>query len=100
MPKTLRYIALIPAAGTGARLGHDVPKQYLRLGQRTLLEHSIAAMLLDSRIDRVFVVVAPTDDRWQAIRFGSDRVEFLAVGGASRAQSVFNGLTRSFESYQ
>ena len=70
MPKTFRYIALIPAAGTGTRLGHDVPKQYLRLGERTMLEHSIAAMLVDSRIDRVFVVVAPADDKWQSIRVG------------------------------
>ena len=57
-----------------------------------MLEHSIAAMLVDSRIDCVFVVVAPADDRWQSIRLGSDRVEFLTVGGASRAQSVLNAL--------
>ncbi len=92
MPKPLRYIALIPAAGAGTRLGQDVPKQYLRLGERTMLEHSIAALLVDSRIYRVFVVVAPADDQWQSIRLGSDRVEFLPVGGAFRAQSVLNGL--------
>ena len=57
-----------------------------------MLEHSIAAMLADARIDRVFVVVAPSDERWRSIRFG-DRVEFLALGGASRAQSVLNALT-------
>lgn len=92
MPKPLRYIALVPAAGTGSRLGQDVPKQYLRLGERTMLEHSIAAMLVDPRIDLVFVVVAPADNKWQSIRFGGDRVEFLPVGGASRAQSVLNAL--------
>jgi 2-C-methyl-D-erythritol 4-phosphate cytidylyltransferase len=57
-----------------------------------MLEHSVAAMLADVRIDRVFVVVAPTDIIWQSIDWGSDRVEFLAVGGASRAESVFNAL--------
>ena len=92
MHKTLRYIALIPAAGTGSRLGHDVPKQYLRLGERTMLEHSIASMLFDARIERVFVVVAPEDEKWHSICVGERRVEFLPVGGASRAQSVFNGL--------
>lgn len=92
MPKAFRYIALIPAAGVGARLGHDVPKQYLRLGGRTMLEHSVAAMLTDMRIERVFVVVAPADTQWQMTDWGSDRVEFLAVGGASRAESVLNGL--------
>ena len=92
MPQTFRYIALIPAAGVGIRVGHDVPKQYLRLGSRTVLEHSVAAMLADARIDRVFVVVAPADTKWQSINWDSDRVEFLAVGGASRAESVFNAL--------
>jgi len=82
----------MPAAGVGNRVGHDFPKQYLRLGPRTVLEHSVAAMLSDARIDRVFVVVAPTDSKWQSIDWGSDRVEFLAVGGASRAESVFNAL--------
>ncbi len=92
MPIPLRYIALIPAAGVGIRLRHDVPKQYLRLGERTMLEHSISAMLSDARVDRVFVVVAPTDDKWQSIQLDSTRVEFLPVGGASRAESVLNGL--------
>jgi 2-C-methyl-D-erythritol 4-phosphate cytidylyltransferase len=72
--------------------GHDVPKQYLTLGDRTMLEHSIAAMLFDARIDAVFVVVAPTDTRWSDFSLDDDRVEFLPVGGASRAESVRNGL--------
>jgi 2-C-methyl-D-erythritol 4-phosphate cytidylyltransferase len=72
--------------------GHDVPKQYLTLGRRTMLEHSIAAMLSDARIDAVFVVVAPTDTRWSEFRLDDERVEFLPVGGASRAESVRNGL--------
>lgn len=85
-------MALIPAAGVGTRVADDVPKQYLRLGERTMLEHSINAMLADARIDRVFVIVAPTDSRWQSIDVDVDRVEFLPVGGAWRAESVRNGL--------
>ncbi len=68
------------------------PKQYLPLGGRSMLEHSIDAMLADARVDRVFVVVAPTDTRWQTLRVHAGRVEFLPVGGASRAESVRNGL--------
>lgn len=70
----------------------DVPKQYLKLGKRSMLEHSIDALLSDGRIDRVFVVVAPTDTHWQEIAVDEERVEFLPVGGASRAESVRNGL--------
>ena len=93
MPRPLRYIALIPAAGTGTRMGGgEVPKQYLNLGDRTMLEHSIDALLAEGRVDRVFVVVAPVDTRWQELGVDEERVEFLPVGGASRAESVRNGL--------
>jgi 2-C-methyl-D-erythritol 4-phosphate cytidylyltransferase len=68
------------------------PKQYLTLGAKTMLEHSIDAMLSDARIDRVFVVVAAADRQWQALPIDAERVEFLPVGGASRAESVRNGL--------
>ena len=57
-----------------------------------MLEHSVAVLLTDARIDRVYVVVAPTDDRWHQLHADEQRVEFLPVGGASRAQSVANGL--------
>lgn len=69
-----------------------MPKQYLRLGELTMLERSITAMLADARIDRVFVVVAQTDKQWQSVEVDAERVEFLPVGGASRAESVRNGL--------
>lgn len=74
--------------------GAELPKQYLPLGTCTMLEHSIAAMLADARIDDVYVVVAPTDTRWTALSVVSrgERVEFLPVGGGSRAESVRNGL--------
>jgi 2-C-methyl-D-erythritol 4-phosphate cytidylyltransferase len=89
--KRFRYIALIPAAGVGSRLGLNAPKQYARLGKRTMLEHSICAMLVDVRVERVFVVVAPADDQWRSIRPDA-RVEFVPVGGATRARSVLNAL--------
>lgn len=74
-------------------MGGDAgPKQYLPLGRKSMLEHSIDAMLADARVERVFVVVAASDQRWQAIRVDAGRVEFMPVGGASRAESVRNGL--------
>ncbi len=57
-----------------------------------MLEHSIAAVLADARIDRIFVVIAPSDEDPHSNQAHDERVEFLAVGGASRAQSVLNGL--------
>lgn len=95
MPSTLdsHVFALIPAAGTGSRMGGGVPKQYAPLAGRTMLEHAIDAMLADARIERVLVVVAPDDVRHRAFALDA-RVEFVAAGGASRADSVGNGLAR------
>jgi len=90
--RTFRYFALIPAAGTGSRMGAGGPKQYAKLGSKTMLEHSIDAMLADGRIDKVFVIVAQGDTQWHALAVDSEHVEFLPVGGASRAESVRNGL--------
>jgi 2-C-methyl-D-erythritol 4-phosphate cytidylyltransferase len=70
----------------------DTPKQYVQLGDRTILEHAIEALLGDARIVRVYVVVAPGDTRWPALRIDGARVAFLPVGGRSRAESVRNGL--------
>jgi 2-C-methyl-D-erythritol 4-phosphate cytidylyltransferase len=92
VPRPLRYIALIPAAGVGSRMEGELPKQYLQLGERTMLEHAIDALLAEARIDAVFVVVAPTDTRWRELAVDGERVEFLPVGGTSRAESVRNGL--------
>ncbi|MGB2818346.1 MAG: 2-C-methyl-D-erythritol 4-phosphate cytidylyltransferase [Burkholderiaceae bacterium] len=72
--------------------GEGVPKQYIPLGRKSMLEHSIDAMLADARIERVFAVIAVDDERWRALRVDAGRVEFLPVGGASRAETVRNGL--------
>lgn len=86
-----RLHALIPAAGSGSRLGAELPKQYLPLGRATMLEHAVAALLADPRVERVLVVVTPDDRRIDALRFDA-RVTVARVGGASRAASVRAGL--------
>jgi 2-C-methyl-D-erythritol 4-phosphate cytidylyltransferase len=95
MPPTLdsHLFGLIPAAGSGSRMGGEVPKQYAPLAGRTMLEHAIDALLADARVERVLVVVAPDDVRHRSLSCGA-RVEFVAAGGASRAESVRNGLAR------
>lgn len=91
MPK---YFALIPAAGGGARMGAELPKQYLELAGRPLLAHAIGRLCAEPRIAQVFVVLAPGDchfARFDWRRF-APRLEPLYCGGETRAASVFNGL--------
>ena len=86
--------ALVPAAGSGSRLGHARPKQYLPLAGRPLLRHALDALAASARIDAIHVVLAP-GDAWFEAEMGADlpqHVRALRVGGASRAESVRNGL--------
>lgn len=89
-----RYFALIPAAGSGSRMGLETPKQYATLAGKPLIAHTLACLLAVPRIERVFVVIAPDDTHW-AQRMGevdAQRVSVLHVGGQTRALSVANGL--------
>jgi 2-C-methyl-D-erythritol 4-phosphate cytidylyltransferase len=89
-----RRYGLIPAAGQGARLGGETPKQYLDLCGAPMLAHAVRALLGSPAIEVAFVVLSPDDERyathdWRA--FG-DRVAPLWCGGATRRDSVLNGL--------
>ena len=89
-----RYFALVPAAGFGARMGGTLPKQYLPLLDHSLLYHAVRPLVDAPFVARVFLVLAPTDERyrrhdWRA--FGS-RLAALHCGGETRAASVLNGL--------
>lgn len=86
---SIRLHALIPAAGSGSRVGSQVPKQHLMLGKVSMLEHAAEALLADARIAQVLIVTAPGDTR----RIEREpRLRTAAVGGASRAASVRAGL--------
>lgn len=89
-----KFFALVPAAGSGARMGAALPKQYLALAGRPLLYHTLKQLCACAEIERVFVVLAAGDrffaqQDWQPF---ADRIEPLYCGGAARAVSVFNGL--------
>jgi 2-C-methyl-D-erythritol 4-phosphate cytidylyltransferase len=91
---TVRCVGLIPAAGQGARLGGETPKQYLELAGRPMLAHAAAALLAHPAVELAFVVLAPDDERWATHdwdEFG-DRLAPLWCGGATRRDSVLNGL--------
>lgn len=86
--------ALIPAAGSGSRMGTAQPKQYVEIGGRPLLYYALRALARHPRIEQVFVVLAPGDERYGRCdwrEFGP-KLEPLYCGGGARAASVFNGL--------
>lgn len=86
------YFALIPAAGVGTRMAAHCPKQYLHIADQSVLQHSVSAFLQQRQINHVFIVVSP-DDAYVAQELQSDpRLTVLHCGGATRFESVTNGL--------
>lgn len=88
------YYGLIPAAGIGARMGAGLPKQYLDLAGYPMIYHAVRVLATASRIAQVFVVLSTEDSHWENYdwsEFGN-RVIVLRCGGATRAESVANGL--------
>ena len=88
-----KHLAVVPAAGASTRMGADIPKQYLLLTGRTVLEHSLDALLSCGRIATVVLVLSADDEHWPEIkdRYKDSRVETVS-GGAERCHSVLNGL--------
>ena len=84
----MRYWLVIPAAGIGQRFGAHLPKQYLEVQGRSLLEWSLAAFESDRRCDGLVVALASADPWWPAVRARLPTAVIEATGGAQRADSV------------
>lgn len=83
---------IVPAAGVGSRFGGSLPKQYLQLGERTLLECAIVALRTSGPLAGLLVAVAGDDRRWRELApFVHGECE-VVTGGSDRAGSVMNAL--------
>lgn len=54
----LDVCAVVPAAGFGRRMQSECPKQYLSIGNKTILEHSVAALLAHPRVTHVVIAIS------------------------------------------
>ena len=85
---------LIPCAGSGSRFGGELPKQYIAVAGKTVIEHTIQAFLAVAKIDRIILIASPDDthiDRYSGL---SNKITIFKVGGSTRAVSVLNGLNK------
>ncbi|TDH18534.1 2-C-methyl-D-erythritol 4-phosphate cytidylyltransferase [Mycobacteroides franklinii] len=85
-----RTAAIVPAAGLGVRLGADIPKAFVTVGGRTMLEHCVDGLLCSGAVDEVIVVVG-ADQRDKAAALVGPTVK-IVQGGAERTDSVRAGL--------
>lgn len=91
-PASPRHFVVMPAGGTGARVGANLPKQYLDLAGRPMIVRSAEALLAMPWIERIIAVVAPDDDRGGPALTDLPRVSVLREGGPTRRDTVLAGL--------
>lgn len=85
-------VAVVPAAGIGSRMKADKPKQYLTIQGKTILEHTLNALLTHTAVSKVIVAVAKDDPYLSALAITQHPKIQIVEGGETRAESVLNGL--------
>jgi 2-C-methyl-D-erythritol 4-phosphate cytidylyltransferase len=87
-----QVVVIVPAGGSGARLGATLPKQYLELAGKSVLHHTLNALSSVAAIEHIFVAVQSTDLHAKNICASFDRVSVLPTAGSQRAETVSNTL--------
>lgn len=83
---------IIPAAGVGRRMQSSIPKQYLPLVGKTVLEHTLACFSQHPDIAGIIIALHPDDPYWAALSLRLDKPLYIVDGGKERVDSVLNGL--------
>ncbi len=84
---TKSLTVIVPAAGIGTRFGAECAKQYTKIGQQTILAHTLDVLLSHITITDVMLVLHSDDP----LEYGQPNIK-TTIGGKTRAQSVLNGL--------
>ncbi|WP_455204117.1 2-C-methyl-D-erythritol 4-phosphate cytidylyltransferase [Kaarinaea lacus] len=87
-----RYWAVVPAAGSGARMGAEKPKQYLSLLNIPIIQHTLESLLRHPKIRGAVVAIASGDPYWHSVNIRSDKQLLVVTGGKERCHSVINAL--------
>jgi len=83
---------IVPAAGRGTRFGGEVPKQYLDLLGRPVIEHTLHALLAHPVVSGAMVAISANDRYWPGWRELLGKPVLTCLGGGERADSVLAGL--------
>jgi len=87
-----KVTALIVAAGSGSRMGGQLPKQYQPIAGKAVLAHAVDALASHPAIDSVRVVIGKGQEQLAEQVLNGRDVGALIIGGAERADSVRAGL--------
>lgn len=92
MNKKQNIWVVIPAAGVGKRMGLDTPKQYLKLNNKTIIEHTLDIFDTHNSVSEIIVSISEGDEYWDELNITLSKPLHIAKGGKERCDSVLNGL--------
>ncbi len=92
MTDSVKFWAVVPAAGVGKRMQADRPKQYLPLANKTVLEQTLMRLLDADVFSAVAVAISKEDPYWPELELSSHDKVITAAGGKERADSVLSAL--------
>lgn len=84
---------VIPAAGVGSRMESEQPKQYLKIADKTIIEHTLECFINHPQVAGIIVVLSSDDPYWKQLKIKSDAASIYTVeGGEQRSDSVERAL--------
>ena len=87
------FHVIIPAAGSGSRMGAEAPKQYLSLNGKPLIQHVLKMFEQATKIHTIHVILDAKDTHWRNSNIKiSAKTLVHYCGGDTRAATVLNGL--------
>ena len=98
---TRKCHALLPTAGSGLRLGGELPKQFQKLAGKPMLAYAVEAFLQCSHIESIWIGVSPgfiEHPMLKSLSVGNKPIRFLSTGGLTRQETVRNTLAAMLES--
>ena len=92
MNKKQKIWVVIPAAGVGKRMQSDTPKQYLKLNNKTVIEHTLDVFDKHNAVSEIVVAISEGDEYWPSLNLELSKPLHVAKGGKERCDSVLSGL--------
>jgi 2-C-methyl-D-erythritol 4-phosphate cytidylyltransferase len=92
MTESIKFWAVVPAAGVGKRMQSDRPKQYLELAGKAVIEQTLTRLLEAEVFSAIAVAVSAEDPYWPELDVSRHPLVVTAPGGRERADSVLSAL--------
>ena len=93
-------LAIIAAAGIGKRFDDDLPKQYVKINGRSIIENAVKPFIDSKYISKIVIAISDGDELIKSQNFyNCEKIEYI-IGGLTRQESIFNALNSIEDNYE